>query len=108
MIYSLKDKFDRLTVSLRKGKRDAYTLAAHKFGISVSGLVHLAVEEFIAKYADEEAAKKIKASEKLSVQERRLLKAFDKLPNESRAIVLKLVEDFALKVSPDVEQNSRG
>lgn len=99
MIYSLKDKFDRLTINLRKGKRDTYTSAAHKFGISVSGLVQLSVEEFIANYADEESAKKIKASEKLSAQERKLLKAFDVLPKESRAIVLKLVEDFALKVS---------
>lgn len=99
MIYSLKDKYDRLAVNIPKGKRDAYTSAAHAFGISVSGLVQLGVEEFIATHSDEESAKKVKASEKLSTQERRLLRAFDALPKESRAIVLKLVEDFALKVS---------
>ena len=99
MIYRLKDKYDRLSVNLPEGKRDAYTAAAHTFGISISGLVQLGVEEFIAHHADEESAKKVKACEKLSAQERRLLKAFDALPKESRAIVLKLVEDFALKVS---------
>ena len=94
-----KDKYDRLVVNLPSGKRDAYTSAAHEFGISISGLVQLGVEEFIATHSDEESDGKVKASEKLSLQERKLLKAFDKLPKESRTIVLKLVEDFALKVS---------
>ena len=35
MIYRLKDKYDRLSVNLPEGKRDAYTAAAHAFGISV-------------------------------------------------------------------------
>ena len=99
MIYRLKDKYDRLTVNLPEGKRDAYTAAAHSFGISISGLVQLGVEEFIATHSDEESAKKVKACEKLSAQERRLVKAFDTLPKESRSIVLRLVEDFALKIS---------
>ena len=99
MIYRLKDKYDRLTVNLPEGKRDMYTTAAHTFGISISGLVQLGVEEFIANHADEESARKVKACEKLSAQERRLLKAFDALPKESRSIVLRLVEDFALKIS---------
>ena len=99
MKYLSKDRYDRLVVNLPNGKRDAYTSAAHKFGISISGLVQLGVEEFIATHSDEESAKKVKACEKLSAQERKLLKAFDALPKESRAIVLKLVEDFALKVS---------
>ena len=99
MLYRLKDSYDRLTVNLPEGKRDVYISAAHEFGISVSGLVQLGVEEFIANHADEESARKVKACEKLSAQERRLLKAFDALPKESRSIVLRLVEDFALKIS---------
>ena len=99
MLYRLKEKPDRLTVNLPEGKRDMYTSAAHTFGISISGLVQLGVEEFIANHADEESARKVKACEKLSAQERRLLKAFDALPKESRSIVLRLVEDFALKIS---------
>ena len=99
MLYRLKDKPDRLTVNLPEGKRDMYTSAAHTFGISISGLVQLGVEEFIANHADEESGRKVKACEKLSSQERKLLKAFDALPKESRTIVLKLVEDFAIKVS---------
>ncbi len=99
MKYLSKDSYDRVAVNLPKGKREAYTSAAHKFGISFSGLVRLSVEEFIDNHSDEDSAKKVKASEKLSAQERKLLKAFDALPKESRAIVLKLVEDFALKIS---------
>ena len=103
MIYRLKDKYDRLTVNLPEGKRDAYTAAAHSFGISISGLVRLGVEEFIDNHADTESAKKVKACEKLSAQERRLVKAFDNLPKESRSIVLRLVEDFAAKVTVAVD-----
>ena len=99
MKYLYKDRYERIAVNLPKGKREAYTSAAHEFGISISGLVRLGVEEFIANHADKDSAQKVKASEKLSAQERKLLKAFDALPKESRAIVLKLVEDFALKVS---------
>ena len=99
MKYLSKDRYDRIAANLPNRKRETYTSAAHEFGISISGLIRLGVEEFIAHHADEDSAKKIKAHEKLSIQERRLLKAFDKLPKESRAIVLKLVEDFALKVS---------
>ncbi|MBR4383393.1 MAG: hypothetical protein IKP64_07530 [Selenomonadaceae bacterium] len=99
MKYLSKDSCDRLVVNFPKGKRETYTSAAHEFGISFSGLIRLSVEEFIANHSDEESAKKVKASEKLSAQERKLLKAFDALPKESRAIVLKLVEDFSSKVS---------
>ena len=99
MLYRLKDSYDRLTVNLPEGKRDVYVSAAHEFGISVSGLVQLGVEEFIATHSDTESVKKVKATEKLSAQERRLLKAFEALPKESRALIVKLVEDFAVKVS---------
>ena len=98
MIFRAKEN-DRLVVDVPKGKRDVYVSAAHEFGISISGLIQLGVEEFIATHADNESVKKVKAHEKLSSQERRLVKAFETLPKESRSIVLRLVEDFALKVS---------
>ena len=49
-----------------------------------------------------QSVKEFTAAEKNLLKEKeRLLKAFVKLPADSRKVVLKLVEDFAAKVSSD-------
>ena len=98
MRYRPKTTRDLLAVEILKGKRDVYKQAAAELGLSLSMLVQTSVEEFIRNHAGEEFIPN-REDEKLSAEERRLIVAFDSLPKDTRTIVLKLVEDFAAKLS---------
>ena len=48
-----KDKWERLTVNIPKGKLDAYKMAAREFGLSLSKLIQNGVEEYIKNHGEE-------------------------------------------------------
>lgn len=90
---------DKIAINVSKGKRDFYRQAAKELSLSLSVLIQRGVEEFILNHSDKETLAKLKAEEKLSKDRRKLAEAFDALPKDSQRIILKLVKDFAAKVS---------
>ena len=50
--------YDLISFLVRKGKRDAYKMAASELGLGFSELVRKAVEEYVQNHADEELQKK--------------------------------------------------
>ena len=95
-----KEDYDRLTVQIPKSNRDAYKMQAAELLLSFLTPTQTDLKASKVSRSDESAVVKLTAEEKRLLREKeRLLKAFTKLPKESRAVVLKLVEDFAEKVS---------
>ena len=50
--------YDLIAIEVRKGKRDAYKMAASELGLTFSMLVQNAVEGYVQNHADEELQKK--------------------------------------------------
>ena len=92
-------KFDRVTVNVPKGKRDAYKLGAEFLELSLSQLVQNAVEDYLENNWGESPAKiekpVVEEKLKLSVAERRLLEDFAKLPKSVQKKFAGLIKDFA-------------
>ena len=88
-------KCDRLTVDVPKGKRDAYKAIAAELGLSLSMLIQNSVETFAGNHVSEVLA----PQDKLTAEQRRLLDGVAKLPESTRKIVGKLVEDLAAQMS---------
>lgn len=57
MKYRNPNNYDRIIIEVRKGKRDAYKLAASELGLSLSMLVQRGVEEYVQNHADEDLQK---------------------------------------------------
>lgn len=101
--------YDVISTSVKKGKRDEYNAAAKELKLSLAQLIQNGVEEYIQRhgvegYALVQAGEGVMPavakpeSEKLSAEERRLLDAAAKFPNDTRKLFLKLVEDLAAKL----------
>lgn len=100
MKYHSKEDYDRLAVQLPKSELDAYRLSAERLILSFESPFQCPFENYKVKRVSENSDKILSAAEKKLLKEKeRLLKAFVTLPEDSRKIVLKLVEDFASKIS---------
>lgn len=99
--------YDRLAILVRKGKRDEYKAAASDLGLGYAEMIRSAVEEYIQRHRGEvviPATAKV-AAEKISADERRLLDAAAKFPQDTRKLFLKLVEDLAAKLESKSDGN---
>ena len=100
MKYHSKEDYDRLAVQIPKQNRDAYKIQLAELLLDFLPKAQASVKDSKLSRADKISVVKLSAEEKKLLREKeRLLKAFVKLPKESRTIVLKLVEDFAEKLS---------
>ena len=90
--------YDRLAILVRKGKRDEYKAAAAGYGLGYAEMIRLAIEEYISNHGGEVVAEKPEP-EKLSPEQRRLIDASSKLPESTRKIISKLVEDLAAQAT---------
>lgn len=105
----LKEKCDRIGVDIPKGKRDAYKLVAAELGISLASLVQVGIEEYARTHAGEKFSVPAKEAasvpeKKLTASERRLVEAFARLPEKTRAKFAGLLDDYA-KLADLVDDN---
>lgn len=96
-IYKEKN-YDRLAIWVKKGTRDEYKAAASEQGISLAALVQLGVEEYISNHTGGEFLPPTTTAETLTTEEKRLLAAFAKCPDNMRPTLKKLVEQVAALV----------
>ena len=92
--------YDRISIDVKKGKRDAYNAAAKDLDLSLAMLIQLGTEEFIQNHAGEKisvpgdvTAKSV--PEKKLAAERRLVETFARLPEKTRAKFAGLLENVA-------------
>ena len=91
--------YDRLAIWIKKGARDNYKQSAAKLGISLAVLVQKGVEEYIQKHTGEVVVPTARQeTETISAEERRLIQAAAKFPQDTRKLFLKLAEDLAAKL----------
>lgn len=102
--------YDQVLIKVKKGKREEYRQAAESLGLGQMELFRTAVEEYLQKHGVEgyalvqagegviPATSKVEPTEKLTADERRLVQAASKVPNDTRKLFLKLVEDLAAKL----------
>ena len=96
----LTEKYDRIAMKLPSNKSVACKQAEELLELPTP--IQQGVEEVNVSFAEKNSVKEFTAAEKKLLKEKeRLLKAFAKLSADSRKILLKLVEDFAAKVSSD-------
>ncbi len=92
-------KFDRVTVNVPKGKRDAYKLGAEFLELSLSVLIQNAVEDYLENNLGKSPVKVekpvVEEKLKLSAAERQLLENFAKLPKSIQKKFAGLIKDFA-------------
>ena len=96
-----QEKRDQLAVDIPKGKRDAYKRIAAELNLSLSQLIQNGVEGYALVHAGEgviPAVPTVEPTEKLTADERRLVQAASKVPDDTRKLFLKLVEDLASKL----------
>ena len=100
--------YDTIGFDVPKGKRDEYKATAASKGLSLAKFLFLAAEAYGAKLEGGEvvipATAKV-AAEKISADERRLLDAAAKFPQDTRKLFLKLVEDLAAKLESKSDGN---
>lgn len=96
--HSIKD-YDRFVTKFSKDKFDARKRELAELFISLPLPVKNSVNDLKDDSTDEKPIQKPKPEEKLSKEKQRLLEAFDALPKDSRQAIVKLVENFAAKVS---------
>ena len=91
--------YDRLAIWVKKGARDEYKAGATELGISLAALVQRGVEEYISNHAGGKfVPTPTPAAETLTADEKRLLAAFAKCPDNMRPTLKKLVEQVAALV----------
>ena len=96
--HSIKE-YNRLVTDIPKDKLDIHKKELADFLLNLPMPAKSSVNDFKDDYANKKPVQKSKPEEKLSKEKQRLLEAFDALPNDSRRVVLKLVENFAAKIS---------
>ena len=92
--------YDRISIDVKKGKRDTYNAAAKDLDLSLAMLIQLGTEEFIQNHAGEKFSVPAKEAasvpeKKLNASERRLVEAFARLPEKTRAKFVGLLENVA-------------
>ncbi|MBR1645980.1 MAG: GIY-YIG nuclease family protein [Selenomonadaceae bacterium] len=92
--------YDRISIDVKKGKRDAYNAAAKNLDLSLSMLIQLGTEEYIRNHAGENLSvpadtSKTAPEKKLTAAERRLVETFARLPEKTRAKFAGLLENVA-------------
>ena len=93
--------YDRISIDVKKGKRDAYNAAAKDLDLSLAMLIQLGTEEFIQNHAGEkisvpgDVTAKSVPEKKLTAAERRLVETFARLPEKTRAKFAGLLENVA-------------
>lgn len=92
--------YDRISIDVKKGKRDTYNAAAKDLDLSLAMLIQLGTEEFIQNHAGEKFSVPAKEAasvpeKKLTAAERRLVEAFARLPEKTRAKFAGLLENVA-------------
>ena len=93
--------YDRISIDVKKGKRDAYNEAAKDLNLSLAMLIQLGTEEFIHNHAGEkisvpgDVTTKSVPEKKLTAAERRLVETFGRLPEKTRAKFAGLLENVA-------------
>lgn len=94
--------YDLIAIEVRKGKRDAYKMVAAELGISLSGLIQNAVEEYIQNHADElvDIERSVIAEESFTEAELRLSENFSKLPKRVQQKFAGLIQEFAKRTAP--------
>lgn len=90
--------YDTIGFDVPKGKRDEYKTKAKELGLSLAKLIQIGVEEFIKNHGGKIIQKP--EVEKLTAEERRLLKAFAKLPKNAQTNLIKTLE----ALSPQQEE----
>lgn len=93
-----QEKRSIVAAEVSKVKGEEYRAAAKEFGLSLAKLIQIGVEEFIKNHAGEIIQKP--EVEKLTTEERRLLKAFAKLPRNAQTNLIKTLE----ALSPQQEE----
>ncbi len=104
-----QEKCDRITADIPKGKRDAYKRIAAELDISLASLIQVGVEEYARTHAGEKFSVPAKEAasvpeKKLTASERRLVEAFARLPEKTRAKFAGLLDDYA-KLADLVDDN---
>lgn len=94
--------YDQILVRVKKGKREEYRQSAKDLGLGQMEMIRLAVEEFIQNHAGEnfsvpvtDTTAKSVPEKKLTAAERRLVEAFARLPEKTRAKFAGLIDDYA-------------
>ena len=90
------EKCDRITLDVPKGKREAYKLVAAELDMSLAQLVQNSVEGYAANHAG--AVPTPTPAEILTADEKQLLAAYAKCPENMRSTLKKLVEQVAALV----------
>lgn len=94
-----KLNYDQVSIRVKKGKREEYQQAAEDFGLGYAEMIRLAVDTFIAEKSLQDLPARIvkpapiskPESPKLSVEERRLLDEFNKLPPDVQKSIAKMI-----------------
>ena len=87
--------YDRVSIDVPKGKRDAYNLAAKELKLSLAMLIQNGVEEFIKNHAGEKVTLDVKPENQLSAADKKLIEAFGKCPEHVKPTLKKLIEQLA-------------
>ena len=99
----LKEKCDRITADVPKGKRDAYKQIAAELNISLASLIQVGVEEYARAHAGEDFSEANqltatststieKPGETLSREEKKLLEDFRQMPANLQKHVRGLIQ----------------
>lgn len=92
-----KENYDQILIRVKKGKRDEYRTAAENLGLGQMEMIRAAIEEYIQNHTGGEFVPTTTA-ETLTAEEKRLLSAFAKCPDNMRPTLKKLVEQVAALV----------
>lgn len=92
-----QEKRTVIAADVSKAKGEEYRAKAARLGVTVSRLIQLSVEAYGEEGMTFEPLLR-QAAENISAADRRLVEAVNALPESTRKIIVKLVEDFASKV----------
>ena len=105
-----KATYDRIGLVVKKGKREEYQQAAQDFGLTLSELLKISIETYIADRSLHDLPvkpapmAKEPPSEKLSTQEKTLLDEFNRLPVDVQKAFLKTFK--AINAAQDADNQS--
>ena len=88
-----QEKLDRVTITVPKGKREAYKQLAAEMGISMVKLFQYGVEGLAQNY--EEKIIIHSQGDKLNAEQRQLIDTVDKLTPKARKQLIKFLETLA-------------
>ena len=101
-----KAAYDRIGLVVKKGKREEYQQAAQDFGLTLSELLKISIETYIADRSLQDLPVKPAPiskpeSPKLSAEERRLLDEFNKLPPDVQKSIAKMIRTINAELDRD-------